>query len=294
MKNSFNKSTDLLNETRQVKITDFPLHQLGGDFFMMSKIEESNEHYFNGIHRHDFYEFLWFTDVKPRQVHFIDFIKYPISRNQLFLLLPDQVHNIDKRDKVGYLFAISKDFFERLIAGDIFKLFYHTVNFSIIVPDSQVCLFHKLIDLIQLEHDGEKRPAILESYLRSWFLHCIEFQKDIRKDENKDNRMNLLIESVENHFKSQRSAAFYANELSLSAKRLNELTKDTYGKTINQIINERLILEAKREISCFDKSIKEISYELGFSEPAYFTRFFGKQTGHTPEDFRKKTGDVIR
>ena len=129
---------------------------------MMSKIEESKEHYFSGIHRHDFYEFLWFTDVKPRQVHFIDFIKYPISRNQLFLLLPDQVHNIDKRDKVGFLFAISKDFFERLIAGDIFKLFYHTVNFSIIVPDTQACIFHKLIDLIQLEHDGEKRPAILE------------------------------------------------------------------------------------------------------------------------------------
>lgn len=294
MKNTSNKSSEFISESKKIKNSDFPLHEIGSDFFAMSKIEESNDHYFNGIHRHDFYEFLWFTNVKPRQVHFIDFIKYPINRNQLFLLLPDQVHNIDKRDKVGYLFAISKDFFERLIAGDIFKLFYYTVNFSIIVPDAQVCLFHKLIDLIQLEHDGEKRPAILESYLRSWFLHCIEFQKDLRKDELTDSRMSLLMESVENHFREQRSAAFYADELSLSAKRLNELTKDAFGKTINQIINDRLILEAKREISCFDKSIKEISYELGFSEPSYFTRFFGKQTGHTPEDFRKKTGDVIR
>lgn len=293
MKNNLNKSSGFLNDFRKLKNTDFPLHDMEGDFFAMSKIEESNDHYFNGIHRHDFYEFLWFTDVKPRQVHYIDFIKYPIIRNQLFLLLPDQVHNIEKKDKVGYLFAISKDFFERLIAGDIFKLFYYTINFSIIVPDAQVCLFHKLIDLIQLEHDGEKRPAIMESYLRSWFLHCIEFQRNDRKDENADSRMNLLIESVENHFKEQRSAAFYANELSLSAKRLNELSKDSFGKTINQIINDRLILEAKREISCFNKSIKEISYELGFSEPSYFTRFFGKQTGHTPEDFRKKTGDVI-
>ena len=58
------------------------------------------------------------------------------------------------------------------------------------------------------------------------------------------------------------------------------------------MINERLVLEAKREIGYVRKPIKEISYELGFSEPAYFTRFFGKQTGYAPEDFRRRISDL--
>jgi AraC family transcriptional activator of pobA len=293
MKYNFTKLLQASHEISQVKNTDFPMHSLGDDFFAMGKIEESDDYYFNGIHRHDFYEFLWFTDVKPKQSHFIDFVKYPISKNQLFLLLPDQIHNIDRRGKVGFLFAMSKNFFERFIDGDTFRLFRHSLNFSVIIPDFQVSLFYKLLELIQFEYDGERRPAILDSYLRSWFLHCISLQKEINADETSDLRMHVLMQSVEKNFKYQRSAAFYANELSLSPKRLNELTKAFFGKTINQMINERLILEAKREISYCRKSIKEISYELGFSEPSYFTRFFGKQTGNTPEDFRRKTGEIF-
>jgi AraC family transcriptional activator of pobA len=294
MKYNFIKLLQASDEITQVKNSDFPLHSLGDDFFAMSRIEESDDHYFNGIHRHDFYELLWFTDVRPKQSHFIDFVKYPISKNQLFLLLPDQIHNIDRQDKVGFLFAMSKNFFERFIDGDSFRLFRQSVNFSVLIPDSQVSLYYKLLELIQFEYDGERRPAILDSYLRSWFLHCISLQKAISADEISDLRMQVLMQSVENNFRDQRSAAFYANELSLSPKRLNELTKEFFGKTINQIINDRLILEAKREISCCRKSIKEISYELGFSEPSYFTRFFGKQTGNTPEDFRKKMGEMFK
>jgi len=278
------------DEVDMFKNSELPLHVMGDDFFAMTTIEGGDEHFFNGIHRHDFYEVLWFNHPDPNQVHFIDFVKFPIAVNQIFLLLPDQVHNMDRRGKNGFLFALSKEFFERLIASDIFKLFYHSTNFSVTVPDENLDLFHTLLDLIRTEYGAEKRPAILETYIRSWFLHCIELKRNDSGENKPDLRLQFLIESVELNFKAQRKAAFYAHELSLSAKRLNELTKTSFGKTINQIINDRLILEAKREISCCEKPIKEISYELGFSEPSYFTRFFGKQTGYTPEDFRKKMG----
>lgn len=286
-------TTRIIQKTHDTTLahnSEFPLHDLGEDFFAITTIEGGDEHFFNGVHRHDFYEVLWFTDVKSRHAHYIDFVKHPIANNQLFLLLPDQVHSMDRGDKTGFVFAMSRDFFERLIAADIFKLFYHSVNFSVVIPDSKLDLFRTLVKLIQLENQTDKRPAILESYLRSWFLHCIELEKEVKRDDRPDVRMQSLIESVEVNFKDERKSSFYASELSLSAKRLNELTKETFGKTISQIINDRLILEAKREISCSEKPIKEISYELGFTEPSYFTRFFGKQTGFSPEDFRKKMG----
>lgn len=280
------------DETGLTNNKEFPLHEMGENFFAMTTIEGGDDHFFNGTHRHDFYEVLWFNHVTPGQVHDIDFVEYPISDNQVFLLLPDQVHSMDRQHKSGYLFALSKDFFERLIASDIFKLFYHSANFSVTIPEEQLPVLETLRNLIASEFAGGKRPAILETYIRSWFLHCIEIKKKEAGQTRPDVRLRTLIESVEIHFRAERKATFYAHELSLSAKRLNELTKSSFGKTINQIINERLVLEAKREISCSDKPIKEISYELGFSEPSYFTRFFGKQTGFTPEDFRKKMGKM--
>lgn len=278
--------------------SEFPLHDMGDAFFEMATIEGGDEHFFKGVHRHDFYEVLWFTDVGPRQAHHIDFNKYPIERNHVFLLLPDQVHSMDRAGKCGFLMAISKDFFERLIGNDIFKLFKYSTNFSVTIPDCRLPVLTALLDLIRTEYADAKRPAILESYLRSWFLHCIDLQKEasVRASGgpasgdlgSRDPRLQMLLESIEVNYRRQRKADFYANELSLSAKRLNELTRSSFGKTISQMINERLILEAKREIGYFRKPIKEISYELGFSEPAYFTRFFGKQTGYAPEDFRRR------
>lgn len=273
---------------QDMRAGDFPLHDMGNAFFAMATIEDGDEHFFNGVHRHDFYEVLWFTQVKPRQFHYIDFNKYQITSNQIFLLLPDQLHSMDRRDKCGLLMAISKDFFERFIGNDIFKLFKYSTNFSVTVPDDRLPVLETLTDLIRIEYAEAQRPAILESYLRSWFLHCIELQKEAGDAPRRDPRMQILLESIETHYRRQRKAEFYANELSLSAKRLNELTRESFGKTISQMINDRLVLEAKREIGFVQKPIKEISYELGFSEPSYFTRFFGKQTGYAPEEFRKK------
>lgn len=272
----------------EVRAKDFPLHDMGDAFFAMATIENGDEHFFNGVHRHDFYEVLWFTQVKPRQSHYIDFNKYPITGNQVFLLLPDQVHSMDQRDKCGFLMALSKDFFERLIGNEIFKLFQYSTSFSVTIPDCRMPILNTLMELIQIEYTEAQRPAILESYLRSWFLHCIELQKEAGDAAPRDPRMQMLIESIETNYRRQRRADFYANELSLSAKRLNELTRESFGKTISQMVNDRLVLEAKREIGYVGKPIKEISYELGFSEPAYFTRFFGKHTGYAPEDFRRR------
>lgn len=266
----------------------FPLHDLGEAFFAITRIENGDAYFFDGIHRHDFYEVLWFTEVASPQMHYIDFNQYAISPNQVFLLLPDQVHSMEQRDKKGIVMGISRDFFEKMIGNELFRLFRYSTNFSVTIPDEKLPVLTALTELIRVEYASEQRPAILEAYLRSWFLQCIEMQKESADGMPRDARLQMLLELIETHYRRQRKSEFYANELSLSAKRLNELTRDSFGKTISQMINERLILEAKREIGFLRKPIKEISYELGFSEPAYFTRFFGKQTGSAPEDFRKK------
>ncbi len=96
-------------------------------------------------------------------------------------------------------------------------------------------------------------------------------------------KFNLM---VENNYRQQHSVAYYAQQLNKSPKTLSNLFALYNHKTPLQVIQERLIIEAKRLLYYTDKSAKEITYELGFDDAAYFSNFFKKHTSFSPTDFR--------
>ncbi|MCY1547485.1 HTH-type transcriptional activator Btr [compost metagenome] len=77
--------------------------------------------------------------------------------------------------------------------------------------------------------------------------------------------------------------------MNLSAYQLNEIVKASVGKTISEIINAQLILEAKRNLLATSAQVKEIAEMLGYDDISYFIRFFKKHTGLSPEAFRIKS-----
>lgn len=99
-------------------------------------------------------------------------------------------------------------------------------------------------------------------------------------------KYNLL---VENHYKSQHQVKFYAQKLHRSPKTLSNLFAIYNQKSPRAVIQERILLEAKRLLIYTDKSAKEIAYELGFEDIAYFSNFFKKNTSMTPITFRKSS-----
>ena len=96
-------------------------------------------------------------------------------------------------------------------------------------------------------------------------------------------KFNLLVES---NFKSEHSVSFYAQQLCKSPKTLSNLFAIFNQKPPSQIIQDRIIVEARRLLRYTDRSIKHITYELGFEEVSYFSNFFKKNTGVSPSDFR--------
>jgi AraC-like DNA-binding protein len=97
---------------------------------------------------------------------------------------------------------------------------------------------------------------------------------------------------VENHFRKEHDVQFYAAALYKSPKTLaNSFAKFGSGSPL-QIIHSRLILEAKRLMLYTDKSVKEISNELGFEDAAHFTKFFKNQLKMTPTGFKKTAKEV--
>ena len=106
----------------------------------------------------------------------------------------------------------------------------------------------------------------------------------------KDARVEDLRRLVDEHFRKERLISFYAERLAMTADRLNDHVKRATGVTAGHMIRQRVLTEAKRQLVFTNQAIHEIAYDLSFSDPSHFTRFFRKQTGMTPQAFRDGRG----
>ena len=105
-----------------------------------------------------------------------------------------------------------------------------------------------------------------------------------------DARVDQLRRLIEEHFRKERLISFYAEKLAMTADRLNDHVKRATGVTAGHLIRQRVLTEAKRQLVFTTQPIHEIAYDLAFSDPSHFARFFRKQTGTTPHDFRAARG----
>ncbi|WP_254560068.1 helix-turn-helix domain-containing protein [Dyadobacter diqingensis] len=96
-------------------------------------------------------------------------------------------------------------------------------------------------------------------------------------------KFNILVET---NFRTDHSVNYYAERLNKSPKTLSNIFALYNDKTPVQVIHERILVEAKRLLFYTDKSVKQITYELGFTDPAYFSNFFKKHTSQSPLQFR--------
>jgi len=138
--------------------------------------------------------------------------------------------------------------------------------------------------------------AIVRTYLQLILALCSKekqsTQKSIEKSLKKPDIFNFRT-MLDTHFAASKSVVFYANLYGLSVNAFSKKVKKNYGKAPSKLIQERLILEAKRLLHLTNKNIKEISAELGFEDEFYFSRYFKKEVGVSPKTFRQEVGISI-
>lgn len=105
-----------------------------------------------------------------------------------------------------------------------------------------------------------------------------------------DATVEALRRLIEEHFRKERQIGFYAERLAMTPDRLNDHVKRATGITVGHLIRQRVLTEAKRALVFTNQAIHEIAYDLDFSDPSHFARFFRKQTGSTPHGFREGRG----
>src|SRR5262245_35670507 len=99
-----------------------------------------------------------------------------------------------------------------------------------------------------------------------------------------------LRDLIEEHFQRERQLGFYADKLAMTVDRLNDHVKRATGVTAGHLIRQRILTEAKRQLVFTNQPIHAIAYDLAFSDPSHFARFFRKQTGIAPHEFRDARG----
>nr|WP_288210429.1 helix-turn-helix domain-containing protein [uncultured Dysgonomonas sp.] len=254
------------------------------------RLEELTNTLFSNYQRYDFHQIIWFVKTKGDNLYSIDFNKYTISDNQIVIIYPRQIERVDLKGKEGFLFAINNDvFFEinQKINSDYLNGYFSNVFISL--DKKRTLTLNHIQNLILEEYNDQNRSVLMESYLQSFLFHIASFNENKILSNNRN--VVLFVEFVkltDNNFIRNRDVVFYAKELNISEKKLNEVCKALSGKTTKQFIQERLILEIKKEIKLGTKNLKEIAFELGFNESAYLTRFFKQQTSISPSEFKEE------
>lgn len=135
------------------------------------------------------------------------------------------------------------------------------------------------------------RTVLLDSYLMTILTLTARLAQappngNAPGETNNERRMELFEALLQQHYLAHQPAAFYARELSLSPTHLNRIVRAMIGKSVQEVIAARLLTAARHELVFTRASVQAISFRLGFSDPAYFSRFFVRHSGMTPRAWR--------
>lgn len=250
-------------------------------------------------HRTNFYHIFLFENCSP--THFVDFEPIKIQPYTLLFIDKDRVHQFDPVSRYeGRVLIFTDDFFCTTETDT--KFLRSSILFNDLTDKATLTLTKKelerfkilcdnITEEVRLPTDNSKH-ILLRNLLQN-FLLLAEREKrkqgfsEFKKGADLDYTL-LFRDLLETHFAKLKAVSRYASQLFISEKRLGQATAKILGKTPKEIINDRVLLEAKRLLVHSNASIKEIGQELGFEDPAYFVRYFRKNTGTTPLEFREK------
>ena len=257
---------------------------------------------FDHVQRLNYFTLLWITDGQGKLK--ADFADYDFSKSAVLAFAPYQPFMLYHTQALkGYAIQFHSDFFcihkhhkEVSCNGMLFNNVYDPP--VTLITDTVTPTLQLLVDQIRVEMQNPAlaQYELLVSYLKIFLITVTRLKAEqlpivnSESDDLKPFVLQKLKDAIEQHFKTKHSASDYADLLNITPKALGKIAKSHFNKTLTDLIAERIIIEAKRELYLTNKSVKEIAAELGYEDEHYFSRFFKNNADVSPQLYRETVG----
>ncbi|MEO8254709.1 MAG: helix-turn-helix domain-containing protein [Flavobacterium sp.] len=262
-----------------------------------------NNSCFDHIQRLNYFSLIWVQKGKGKVK--VDFSEYDFTENQLLAFAPYQPFMLSSDDVIeGKVIHFHPDFFcimkhhdEIACNGVLFNNIYEPPY--IMIDEMTRATFNMVLEQmkIEMQNPAMAQYELLISYLKIFLITASRLKKEqlaiatsIIDEKSAPFVIQNLRNFIEQNFKTKHSASDYADLLNISTKALAKITKNHFNKTLTNLIAERIIIEAKRELYLTNKAVKEIAYELGYEDEHYFSRFFKTNADVSPQTYRDTVG----
>lgn len=257
--------------------------------------------YFNQVKNYNYYSMILVTEGKGKLR--ADFSEYPFEAGCLMCFFVYQPFMIEADNEFkGILINFHPDFFcihkhqqEVACNGVLFNNIYESPVVRLAPSEVQGLLniVHEL--KAEMQNAALAQYELLVSYLKIFLINASRIKLNQNQEGVPGNKqepfiLQTLKDAIEAHYKTKHSAGEYADLLNISTRALNRISKVHFNKTITNLIAERIIIEAKRELYLTAKPVKMIAYELGFNDEFYFSRFFKGNADVSPQRYRDTVG----
>jgi YesN/AraC family two-component response regulator len=258
--------------------------------------------YFDHVQRNNYYSLIWVTEGKGKLK--ADFTEYDFEKESLFAFSPYQPFMFTGKNLKGTALHFHPDFFcilkhqkEVACNGVLFNNIYQAPFITVSTSESK-----KFISLIEQMKEEIKNTELAQSELLISYLKIFLISASrIRVSQSTEAQVAVadmkepfilqnLKDAIEQHYKTKHSANDYAEILHITPKALAKIVKNYFNKTLTELISDRIIIEAKRELYLTSKTVKEISYSLGYDDEHYFSRFFKNNADISPQVYRETVG----
>jgi YesN/AraC family two-component response regulator len=274
--------------------------QNGNLAFKLFSFEDDS--YFDHVQRNNYYSLIWLTKGSGKTK--ANFSEYDCRSNTLFAFSPYEPFMFSGATEfAGMAIQFHPDFFcihkhqtEVACNGVLFNNIYQPP--FILIDRNTASVFTNLAEqmMAEMQQPGLAQSELLISYLKIFLITASRLKTEQQPEAlqaittKEPFILQNLKEAIEKNFKTKHAAGDYATDLNISAKALAKITKSCFNKTLTDLIAERIIIEAKRELYLTNKPIKIIAYELGYEDEHYFSRFFKVNADISPQMYRDTVG----
>lgn len=265
--------------------------------FSLSVLDKSGPYIDESNRQIDSYNVLWIREGDI--VCSVDFATMHVRREALLFLSPGQILAVQSGAlRSGYLVSFTPDFYclerhGREVGCNGF-LFNNITDLPLVPLESDdIAALERTFEslLREVNDPGLAHEEMLRTFLQWFLIEATRIGRRQRQPSVEETPEHVLFRQynvlVEKHFRTYHTVQEYAAMLFIAPKTLAKKFNELGRKSPLSLIADRIVLEAKRELAYTDKSVQEIAYGLGYDDPAYFSRFFRKEVGIAPLDFRR-------